>query len=605
MISRLDSPTARSVLLSLVLVCFASACERREVADSPEAGVGIAALTDPCPTNNGGCSPDATCTWSGTVRWCTCNSGFTGNGLTCANINDCAASTCAANAGGGGHNSCVDGVNSFTCICGQGFTPTAAAVVPASCVEINECATPETCGSGAQCWNTFGGYECRCLYANDITTCVNGNLADPWVFNAAYYRSRYSPELSSYTDGQLLTHWINQGVDEGRRASATFDPDFYSARYPAQVTKFAASRAHVVADWANTSRRAGYQGTDDFDPVFYLSRYPDVAQTYGATNYERAIYHWVTSGRAAGRQGVNPAQMFSNAGTLTNRTCVSLNEPNDPDTGWGDNYWCSAIDGKVQWSVDGTIAGRRCTNINEPDDMHGSPNGWANNNICVPAYSNLNLQWSNSGTVAGKTCVAWNETSDPSGWHDNYLCYDQRYIFSEVARVTGYTCIPITEPRESTTNGWTNNYFCSATDEGIRWSSIGPISGMRCTQITEPSDLHGVDAANNIYPWSNNYLCVPPTSATYFHWSHAGVVTGKTCVPWPESSDASGWNDNYLCYAPCVATDTTCDNWDDDCDGARDEDYVVVATTCGVGACASTGFNTCQVGVVMNSCLPD
>jgi hypothetical protein len=53
-----------------------------------------------------------------------------------------------------------------------------------------------------------------------------------------------------------------------------------------------------------------------------------------------------------------------------------------------------------------------------------------------------------------------------------------------------------------------------------------------------------------------------------------------------------------------AANDTSCDNVDNDCNGARDEDYVVTATSCGVGACAASGQNRCVSGSVVNSCTP-
>jgi len=52
------------------------------------------------------------------------------------------------------------------------------------------------------------------------------------------------------------------------------------------------------------------------------------------------------------------------------------------------------------------------------------------------------------------------------------------------------------------------------------------------------------------------------------------------------------------------ADDATCDGADDDCDGIADEDYVPVPTTCGVGACASIGATACAAGAVADSCAP-
>ena len=52
------------------------------------------------------------------------------------------------------------------------------------------------------------------------------------------------------------------------------------------------------------------------------------------------------------------------------------------------------------------------------------------------------------------------------------------------------------------------------------------------------------------------------------------------------------------------ADDTVCNGIDDDCNGQTDEDYVIESTTCGVGACASTGITSCVNGNELDSCTP-
>ncbi len=60
--------------------------------------------------------------------------------------------------------------------------------------------------------------------------------------------------------------------------------------------------------------------------------------------------------------------------------------------------------------------------------------------------------------------------------------------------------------------------------------------------------------------------------------------------------------DSCEALAP-AADDATCDGIDDDCNGATDEDFVVVATACGVGACAAAGENVCRGGAVVDTCV--
>ena len=50
-------------------------------------------------------------------------------------------------------------------------------------------------------------------------------------------------------------------------------------------------------------------------------------------------------------------------------------------------------------------------------------------------------------------------------------------------------------------------------------------------------------------------------------------------------------------------SDTTCNGIDENCNGSADEGYVSTATSCGVGACASTGVTSCVSGAVQDSCV--
>ena len=60
--------------------------------------------------------------------------------------------------------------------------------------------------------------------------------------------------------------------------------------------------------------------------------------------------------------------------------------------------------------------------------------------------------------------------------------------------------------------------------------------------------------------------------------------------------------DNCTPFEPLAPTDVTCDEVDDDCDGDVDDDFAVIATACGVGACASDGELSCDQGAVVDTC---
>ncbi|MFZ5906445.1 MAG: cohesin domain-containing protein, partial [Nitrospirota bacterium] len=59
------------------------------------------------------------------------------------------------------------------------------------------------------------------------------------------------------------------------------------------------------------------------------------------------------------------------------------------------------------------------------------------------------------------------------------------------------------------------------------------------------------------------------------------------------------------CTPGSPTSDDNCDGEDQDCDGTADEDYVPTPTVCGVGACESTGEMVCTVNhVLANTCVP-
>lgn len=93
----------------------------------------------------------------GAVTTCFCHLGFTGNGLHCEDVDECAipqAHNCSAN------SVCVNTLGSYACACKDGFRLTPGL----GCVDVDECAELglSDCHALATCVNREGNYSCVC-----------------------------------------------------------------------------------------------------------------------------------------------------------------------------------------------------------------------------------------------------------------------------------------------------------------------------------------------------------------------------------------------------------------------------------------------------------
>lgn len=339
--------------------------------------------------------------------------------------------------------------------------------------------------------------------------------------------------------GGNTTYHFNGGEwDNGRSKLISWDEIAIgdAVNYPGVVAN-GTGHIRLFAGWRN-AEHTRYCAIEE-----YSTGTPARIAEHSVTSSYRPIRLASWAGPSCDRTAANLT--FSCDGPHEGATCISVDEPDDPDT-WVDNYLCTPTDEGIRWSASGPIEGMHCTNVTEGIGPNAA--SWSDNHLCWPQQSPFELTWSSAGAVEGWSCVQFNEPSDLDTWSDNFLCTrpvyrfgDDDWMFSSAGPVDGMHCVSVDEPGDPDT--WIDNYFCSREDIGMEWSYAGPIEGMTCTGVVEPSDVQAE-------AWVDNHLCLPQGSRYELAWSAAGPIEGATCVRWYEGVDLAGtWGDNYLCIS--------------------------------------------------------
>ncbi|XP_066942744.1 pro-epidermal growth factor-like isoform X1 [Macrobrachium rosenbergii] len=130
--------------------------------------------TDECEDGTHNCSEKAMCYNLPIDYTCTCLPGYSGDGFTCVDIDECQTHL---NGLCKGNETCVNTIGSYECTCSEGFSK-----VGDSCQDIDECREgTDRCHRRAICQNTVGGYSCHCRppYSGNGFTCNGLTCSKP------------------------------------------------------------------------------------------------------------------------------------------------------------------------------------------------------------------------------------------------------------------------------------------------------------------------------------------------------------------------------------------------------------------------------------------
>ena len=142
------------------------------------------------------------------------------------------------------------------------------------------------------------------------------------VYDFDFYIAHNPDVKNAYGDNQadVLAHFVNYGMNEGRQAKASFNVYSYAYKYPDLRRAYGNSLSgyyyHYIYYGKNEGRIAVgtnvmqgaatvYEGVD-YSPVYdynyYTSLYPDIKSTFGIDDYA-CLMHFINYGMSEGRRG--------------------------------------------------------------------------------------------------------------------------------------------------------------------------------------------------------------------------------------------------------------------------------------------------------------
>ncbi|XP_076799587.1 uncharacterized protein LOC143444282 [Clavelina lepadiformis] len=180
------------------------------------------------------CNQQATCDNTDGSYSCTCNDGYTGNGISCTQIM-CYTESLSINVNGPPALTRVIPGKSVTYSCEQGFETNDETTLiclssgelsdsPPVCKDTNECSQPSPCDSNAVCINQIGTFDCSCKFGFEgngiscsLITCEESAIVD--------YELRVLEGTGPYKVGNRVLLQCQQGYRNVGTLSTTCSVD--------------------------------------------------------------------------------------------------------------------------------------------------------------------------------------------------------------------------------------------------------------------------------------------------------------------------------------------------------------------------------------------
>jgi hypothetical protein len=555
-----------------------------------------------------------------------CAAGYERVGQSCVDIDECAGLTRVCDP----LSTCANLPGSFACgACPTGYRGTGAT----SCEDIDECAEDASvCSPLSTCSNTSGGYQCSACPAGyagdghvctDIDECANGTHGcDPLVLcnnRAGGYDCGSCP--SGYAGGG---HTGCVDIDECAGDNRACDSLTSCTNEPGGY------RCGACPD--------GYRGTGDSACV-------DIDECAEGTHECSPLV--ACANTAGGYQcGACPAG-FSGDGrvcddvdecALGTAQCSALVSCENSVGGYrcgacpngysGDGFVCRDVDECQEKPCDPRTS---CTNQEGSYTCSACPDGFTGNghagcvdvDECAAGLDACSPLVTCANTTGSYTCAPC-----PAGFRgDGYTCTDidecseESDECSAVSECTntpgsylcgacpaGYTgdgrsCVDVDEclgtPCDplSTCGNQPGSYTCSACPSGYTGDGYAG-----CVDIDECAQNNGgCPETEGCENRPGSMRCVPCPDGSVGLVTDCGV--GACAAHGVTRCERGVVVDSCRAGLPS-ASDASCDNRDDDCDGSADEDFIVESSACGQGVCARTGTLSCVAGQLVNSCVP-